>query len=424
MGLVGFITLPYLGPILPRKTQVVGIIGSHTVETLPIDIQNEISLGLTKVAANGEPLPSAALSFEAKDKGKTYVFVLRNDLFWQDGKKFAAEDINYNFKDVNMEIKSDREVVFTLKEPFAPFPTVLSQPLFRKGLIGLTKAGGQSNAGEYKVSKIKRSGLFVEQINLEGQTSKATNLRKVYKFYPNEEIARLAFMLGEIDTVTHLLDPADFRGFKNVEISKKEAPNQLVTVFYNTSFSLLSDKSVRQALTYALARDFEDGIAASSPLNRHSWAYVPQDKFSQDIKLAKKLLGESKTATQSGTPILTLTTTPKFAKLALRIKEAWEELAIETSISIVQTIPVDPQVLLEQFRIPDDPDQYVLWHSTQSTNISRFANPKIDKLLEDGRQIVNQEERLQIYADFQKRIVEEAPAVFLYYPTVYTISRK
>ena len=75
--------------------------------------------------------------------------------------------------------------------------------------------------------------------------------------------------------------------------------------------------------------------------------------------------------------------------------------------------------------IPKDPDQYSLWHSTQtSTNVSRLANPRIDKLLEDGRIELDQETRKKIYLDFQRFLVEEVPAVFLYHPEYYTIKRK
>ena len=52
--------------------------------------------------------------------------------------------------------------------------------------------------------------------------------------------------------------------------------------------------------------------------------------------------------------------------------------------------------------IPKDPDQYSLWHSTQtSTNISHLKNARIDKLLEDGRTELDQEIRKKIYLDFR-----------------------
>ena len=53
----------------------------------------------------------------------------------------------------------------------------------------------------------------------------------------------------------------------------------------------------------------------------------------------------------------------------------------------------------------------------------RLEEHKIDKLLESGRKESDQEKREKIYFDFQRYLVEDAPAVFLFHPTTYTISR-
>jgi ABC-type transport system substrate-binding protein len=45
-------------------------------------------------------------------------------------------------------------------------------------------------------------------------------------------------------------------------------------------------------------------------------------------------------------------------------------------------------------------------------------------LLEAGRGTINLEEREKAYFDFQKNIQDDPPAIFLYYPYVYTITRK
>jgi len=74
--------------------------------------------------------------------------------------------------------------------------------------------------------------------------------------------------------------------------------------------------------------------------------------------------------------------------------------------------------------IPPDPDQHALWHSTQPTNLTHYSDLKVDKLLEDGRQISDQARRREIYQDFQRFLVEDSPAIFLSHPVTYTITRK
>ncbi len=77
------------------------------------------------------------------------------------------------------------------------------------------------------------------------------------------------------------------------------------------------------------------------------------------------------------------------------------------------------------FEIPKDPDQYSLWHSTQmQTNITKYKNVKIDKLLEDARTTSDENKRKELYFDFQKFLMEDAPATFIYHPYRYQVNYK
>jgi ABC-type transport system substrate-binding protein len=48
----------------------------------------------------------------------------------------------------------------------------------------------------------------------------------------------------------------------------------------------------------------------------------------------------------------------------------------------------------------------------------------VDKLLEDGRKIINIGKRKKIYTQFQEIIMDDMPAYFIYYPYTYIIKRK
>jgi ABC-type transport system substrate-binding protein len=109
--------------------------------------------------------------------------------------------------------------------------------------------------------------------------------------------------------------------------------------------------------------------------------------------------------------------------VAKLIKGAWEKAGIETLVEVADTRPMNYDAYLAYVALPADPDQYVLWHSTQTGNISGYKSFKIDKLLEEGRQEIDQSKRKNIYQNFQKAITEDVPAAFLFYPKVYTIER-
>jgi len=111
--------------------------------------------------------------------------------------------------------------------------------------------------------------------------------------------------------------------------------------------------------------------------------------------------------------------------IADSISKNWHEVGVKSEVQVSSLIPQDYQCFLAILDIPHDPDQYSIWHSTQTqSNLSKYQNPRIDKLLEDGRIELNTEERKVIYLDFQRFLLEDAPAVFLYHPVVYSIERK
>ena len=153
-----------------------------------------------------------------------------------------------------------------------------------------------------------------------------------------------------------------------------------------------------------------------------SWAYYSNIKeYNLNKTRAKELLKNEKI------DHLNLSVNDRqLLPLAEEIKTSWQNiLEIPVSITIENQPNFDDyDTILTYGAITKDPDQYLFWHSTQTnTNITKLNNPRIDKLLEEGRQTNDQIERKKIYQDFQTYLLEEVPAIFLYYPTTYTVTR-
>ena len=70
-----------------------------------------------------------------------------------------------------------------------------------------------------------------------------------------------------------------------------------------------------------------------------------------------------------------------------------------------------------------DPDPYPFWHSSQiappGRNLSSYADPRIDDVLERARQTTDIARRKELYALFAGYFIAAAPAMPLYAP-VYT----
>ncbi len=414
MGVVFFFLLNFLLPAIGlNQTIRIGETGRYVVSNLPASILRLIGDGLTKIDSDGSVIPNLASSWETTDKGKTWTFTLKDNIYWQDGEKLTSKNINYQFSDVTIEQPDNKTIIFKLQNAYSAFPAVVSRPTFKSGLLG---------TGEWKVSKISLNGSIVEQIDLISKDKE----KIVYKFYPTEERTKTAFELGQVDKLEDLFSISPFDAWPKVKIDSITDTGEFVAVFFNTKDNTLQEKNLRQALSYAIDKTKLGGVRATSPISMDSWAYNPQVKpYDYDPAKAKQMIDDYKKTNKLDEISINLSTSPLLLSKAELIANDWRAVGVNINLQVISTIPTDFQAFLAIFDIPDDPDQYSIWHSTQtSTNITRYEDPRVDKLLEDGRSQIDLESRKKIYLDFQRFLVEDSPAAFLYYPTIYSISRK
>ncbi len=420
LGLTGFFLLvyaiAYFAPHIPviHKTNI-GVVGNINQDALPDFILNQLSRGLTKVSTDGTVQPDIALSWSISNGGKTYTIHLPKNISFSDGNPLTSSTINIPFSDVHVQTPNDTTLIFTLKDVYAPFLSKISFPLFEKGhtLVGIK---------DTQVRDIKYNGSFITSITL-APSAQPYNLT-TYNFYPTQEALKIALVLGDVSEAIGITDTSfrmsDLQQFPNLTITKSTDYSQLVTLFFNTQDKSLSDKRLRTALTLTLPDSFTAGQSATGPYPPTSWAYSlinPQIRDSVDgTKLFQDAAGQNAD--------LTLTTLTQYQPIAQDLVDHWNQLNIHVKLVTSDTIPATFQMLLGSFNEPKDPDQYALWHSNETNNISRYNNERIDKLLEDGRQNLDEDTRLKTYTDFQKYLTDDPPAAFLYFPYVYTVTRK
>lgn len=411
------------GKFIPvYKKTTIGVSGSYTKDNLPPFITEKISRGLTAVKKNGEIQPEIASSWEIFDNGKTYIFRLKKDQYFSDGKNITSDLVNYNFSDVRIERPDKYTVIFKLKDSYSPFLVTTSRPLFQPGFVG---------TGEYRIDDIKLNGDFIQSLTI-SQVKNRLDITTYY-FYPSVVALKYAYVLGEIDLAIGV-DSLDFGDtsydkFRNTTVEKKINYNKLVTLFYNNNDNILSDKKVRLALSYALPNDYSEGKTAFLPYPPTSIYYNENlENKNQNYAHAKLLLSASSIASESAEILqknkLTIKTLTKYKILAKKIAKNFSNIGFDTSVEEVVGIPADFQIYLGDFILSKDPDQYPLWHSGQPKNIIKYKNLRIDKLLEDGRKTNDSDSRKKIYDDFQKFLIEDVPASFLYFPIEYEMQRK
>ncbi len=419
ISLIGFLSVsPYLKLIF-NKQEIIGLVGNYNFTNLPDKIMAKVSNGLVTINEKGEILPVLANSWEVKDKGKQYRFYLKNNLLWNDDKKFSASDIDYQFDDVKIKVVDKNVIDFYLNKPLAIFPTYLNKPLIRPPLIGI--------AGFYKLGRFKIVNGSLKELTLVPNTKDLLTIK--YKFYSNELDLLTAYKKGEINemTLTKKSVADTFTNWKNSQIIKSVDYSRLLTLFFNNKENNFANKDIKDA--FAMMIDYQKlvdfGEIARGPIPPISWAYNSSLKTNiYDIDTATKIIKKEIEATESAP--LNLLTSFDYYDAADSIAGEIKKTGLKVDINMISyDRPDNFDLLLVFWKVPQDPDQYYFWHSTQKEgNISNYANVKIDKLLEDGRSTINIEDREKFYKEFQKIIQDDPPALFLYYPYVYTIKRK
>jgi len=285
ISLIGFLSVsPYLKLIF-NKQEIIGLIGSFDFTNLPDEIMTKVSNGLVTVNEKGEIVPVLANSWEVKDQGKQYRFYLKNNLLWNDDKKFSASDINYQFNDVKVKVVDKNVIDFYLNKPLAIFPTYLNKPLIRPPLIGI--------AGFYKLGRFKMQNGSLKELTLIPNTKDLLAIK--YKFYNNESDLVTAYKKGEINemTLTKKSVADTFASWKNSQIVKSVDYSRLLTLFFNNKEKNFANKDVKDAFSmmidYQKLSDF--GEIARGPIPPISWAYNSSLKANiYDIDTATKII--------------------------------------------------------------------------------------------------------------------------------------
>jgi len=407
---------PLFNSFLFSNTKIIGLIGQYNLQSPPQDIASLISSPLITSDQNGELQPVLANSWEVLNNGKTYRFHLKTDLYWYNGKRFKASDIQYKFQDVKVVVVDDNTIDFNLKQPLSIFPIYLAKPVIKTPLIGI--------GAQYKVQSFTAKKNIIQNISLSPNKENLPYL--VYRFYKTDDDLIAAYKKGEITSfsTSNRTFADSFSSWKNTIIDRSIDYSQIVSIFFNTKSGIFQDRDVRKGIAMSIPTKSENGIVAKGPIPPTSWAFNDTVKeIAYNPTKAKTLLQKNVTASDSSK--LTLYTFYDYINQAEDIKSELAKVGIPISLKIISAVPDTFDMLLTSWSPPKDPDQYFFWHSTQdTTNLTRFNNAKADKLLEDGRRVVNAKQRQKIYEDFQKTIADEQPAVFLYYPYIYTIKRK
>src|SRR3989344_333944 len=271
-------------------------------------------------------------------------------------------------------------------------------------------------------------------------------------FYNSASDIVSAFERGDIDAVSSVSAENEKRLRLGGATIKKLVLPRVFGVFFNQNKSeVLRDQAVRKSLNLAtdrktLVREVLGGygVALKGPIPR---IILDPEENSDEVRFSLEearaelekagwktngdgLRQKKKSAKENLTLALTIATanTPELVKSALMLKSMWQELGAKVELKFFEIGDLNQNVirpreyesLLFGQIIGRDPDPFPFWHSSQRNdpglNIALYANKTADGLIEEARAENDAEKRKDKYADFQKEVEKDLPAIFLYSP--------
>ena len=385
-----------------------------------------------------------------------------------------------NWQGVEMEKIDDFTMNFKLNNVYSPFLHNLTIGIMPKhlwaGISAQNFALAQYNvqpigSGPYKFNKInKNDNGEIESIELilnenfylhfEGSPKGPFIENIIFKFFDNQIELIDAYKRRQIDGLSFVSGINQLNIVNDLNIYEINIPAYYAVFFNQTKSKALADKTVRLALSYATNKEeiinkilSDKGIRVDSPLLPGWFGYTQETSIYEfAIEHAQNILEseEWKDLNDDGIREKTInneevkleiniltTDWPELKQTAELLKEQWEKIGTKVNLEILDAVTVQQdhiktreyEALLFGEVLNADPDPFAFWHSSQrkdpGLNLAVYANDEIDKLLEEARQSIDQENRKEKYMEFQKLLIEDAPAVFLYSPTyIYPVNKK
>lgn len=448
------------------------------------DVDRLLFSGLVKFDERGMPQADLAEAWGVAQDGTIYNFSIRQDAVWHDDEPVTADDVIFTIERMKgagsfypQDIKdlwgtievtrlNDKNIKFTLPEPFVPFMDYLTFGILPKHLLESVPPE-QMESAEFNINPVGSGPYRFDQLLVDdGQitgvvlTLSPTYYDKtpfieqvVFRYYPTSADALEAYRQGDVLSVSQIT--ADVLGAAleepNLSIYTSRMPRMSMVLFNlnNPEVAFLQNAQVRRALMLGINRPYivntflqGQAIIANGPILPNSWAYHDgTEQFKYDPEAAVNLLkaegyilpaagGDARA--REGVSLTFTMLHPDDAthtRIAETIQEAWTEIGVSVTL---QAVPYDQLVLeslasrtyqaalvdLDLSRTPD-PDPYPFWHQAEATggqNYSQWDNRAASEYLEQARVTADYTLRTRLYRNFQVVFGKELPALPLFVP--------
>lgn len=461
-----------------------------TTDTDTFMVATNLFSSLITLDYDFNPVPELAEKWSISPDGLTYTFNLVKNANWHDGKPLTAADVEYTFNEVLAKVHprasswwptvatakatDSYTFVVTLKEPYAPFMTVLGNTLGSGALIlpkhiyqGTDPRTNSANqhpigSGAFKFSKWEK-GSYIELVRNDDYFRKGLPYldRVIAQFMPDSASRLLAFERGEVDFINWYIVPYDqvarLRKDTRFKVIDKGGEGAATNeyVLFNLRNEKLKDVRVRQAIAYTVDREqikakalFGEGKVAHSFINSGiKWVYEDKNDVyvRPNVAKANALLDEAGFKRDAGGKRFDL-------RLAWASGREYEGRAAEIIRDNLRAVGINVKVetmdrstyIDKVFRNWDfdmanqlfttGPDPTISltprYHTKQIkkapfVNAMGYSNPKLDAIFDAEVHVADRAKRAELWREAQRILMADLPALPIFeVPVVNLASAK
>ncbi|MFQ5988304.1 MAG: ABC transporter substrate-binding protein [Candidatus Methylomirabilales bacterium] len=462
-----------LGPSDPPSLDPV-----HITDTVSHAVASELFDGLVTFDRDLKIRPAIARRWDISEDGRTYTFELRRDVRFHNGRTVTAEDFRYSFEHLlNPATRSERTWILekllgaqkfmagkastvrgiqvlgphtlrlTLERPFAPFLALLAYPAASVVPREVVERWGRQfsshpvGTGPFRFREWRHDDRVVVEANRDYFQGVPYLDRIVFRVIPDAMTRFQEFRAGNLE---HTDIPTGlFRVTLNDPSLRQMLTSRPSLGINAVQFNLerppfRGNRILRQAFNYAVDKAAIAKVVLEGRV-LPARSILPPGIVGHDSELraypynrekAKRLLAEAGYKGGRGLPAITLyyNTGLVNRKIAEFMQGSLREIGVAIELREMDWpayLNLVDRGEVQLFRLGwladyPDPENFltVLFHSRNigsKGNLSRYANPQVDVLLDRGDESMDPAERVRLYQEAEQIILADAPWIFLHY---------
>jgi peptide/nickel transport system substrate-binding protein len=418
-------------------------------------------------------MPDLATGWSWNEDGTELRLPLRDGIKWHDGKPFSAEDVKCTWDlltgksretlRVNprkswyrnlgeVTTNGEYEVTFHLKRPQPAFLALLASgwsPVFPCHVSPREMRTHPIGTGPFKLVEFKPNEYIKVMRNPDYWKKGRPYLDGIeYTIMPNQSTRMLGFIVGKFDLLS--LQPPMLTEVKSQApqaICDMVPDNAARTLILNRAAPPFNNADLRRAMTLSLDRKafidiFREGQGdiggAMLPPPEGVWGMPPDilrtlPSYDPDVQKNRAEARQFMQKLGYGPDkrfAVTVSTrnTPPYRDPAVVLIDQLKEVYIDGVLDAIPTLNWYPKVARKDYSVGlsisenslDDPDQsfYENYVCGAEHNYTGYCNPEVEKLIDMQSIVSDQEKRLKLVWDVERKLAEDDAAPVIFYGRV------